>query len=76
MENRLKKLFDFQKFEGNSDLQSVIDSVHSRYSSSAREHPSMTQQTFSVPDSRKNASSEIQPKTESNSRKIITSTPF
>ena len=37
MENRLKKLFDFQKFEGNSDLQSVIDSVHSRYSSSARE---------------------------------------
>ena len=37
MENRLKKLFDFQKFEGNSDLQSVIDSVHSHYSSSARE---------------------------------------
>ena len=37
MESKLKKLFDFQKFEGNSDLQSVIDSVHSRYSSSARE---------------------------------------
>ena len=32
MDNRLKKLFDFQKYEGNADLQSVIDSVHSRYS--------------------------------------------
>ncbi len=31
MEKKLKNLFDFQKFEGNSDLQSVIDSVHSRY---------------------------------------------
>jgi len=31
MERTLKTLFDFQKFEGNSALQSVIDSVHSRY---------------------------------------------
>lgn len=31
MENKLRKLFDFQKFEGNSDLQQVIDSVHARY---------------------------------------------
>ena len=31
MERKLKALFDFQKFEGNSALQSVIDSVHSRY---------------------------------------------
>ena len=37
MERKLKSLFDFQKFEGNPALQSVIDSVHSRYSSSARE---------------------------------------
>ena len=32
MEKKLKALFDFQKFEGNPALQSVIDSVHSRYS--------------------------------------------
>ncbi len=31
MENRLKKLFDYQKFEQNSALQDVIDSVHARY---------------------------------------------
>ena len=31
MERTLKSLFDFQKFEGNSDLQKVIDSTHSRY---------------------------------------------
>lgn len=31
MENKLKQLFDYQKFEGNADLQQVIDSVHSRY---------------------------------------------
>lgn len=31
MEQKLKNLFDFQKFEGNSGLQQVIDSVHSRY---------------------------------------------
>ena len=34
--NRLKDLFDFQKFEPNADLQSIIDSVHARYSSTAR----------------------------------------
>lgn len=32
MENKLKSLFDFQKFEGNPDLQQVIDSVHARHS--------------------------------------------
>lgn len=32
MERTLKTLFDFQKYEGNPALQSVIDSVHSRYS--------------------------------------------
>lgn len=31
MERKLKNLFDYQKFEGNPALQSVIDSVHSRY---------------------------------------------
>lgn len=31
MEKKLKQLFDFQKFSGNAELQSVIDSVHSRY---------------------------------------------
>ena len=31
MENKLKAMFDFQKFEGNSELQQVIDSVHARY---------------------------------------------
>ena len=31
MEKKLKQLFDFQKFAGNAELQSVIDSVHSRY---------------------------------------------
>ncbi len=31
MEKRLKQLFDYQKFEGNSDLQLIIDSVHARY---------------------------------------------
>ena len=31
MESKLKQLFDFQKFEGNSELQQVIDSVHARY---------------------------------------------
>ena len=35
MEKKLKGLFDFQKFEGNADLQQVIDSVHSRYASKA-----------------------------------------
>lgn len=31
MERTLSNLFDYQKFEGNSDLQQVINSVHSRY---------------------------------------------
>lgn len=31
MESKLKKLFDFQRFEGNASLQSLIDDVHSRY---------------------------------------------
>ena len=31
MEKRLSALMDFQKFEGNADMQRVIDSVHSRY---------------------------------------------
>ena len=33
MEKTLRQLFDFQKFEGNAELQSVIDSVHARYAS-------------------------------------------
>ena len=36
MENKLKALFDYQKFEQNKDLQKVIDRVHARYSSIAR----------------------------------------
>ena len=31
MESTLKRLFDYQKVEGNPALQSVIDSVHARY---------------------------------------------
>ena len=31
MEKKLRALFDFQKFDGNSDLQQVINSVHARY---------------------------------------------
>ena len=31
MEKKLRKLFDFQRYEGNASLQSVIDDVHSRY---------------------------------------------
>ncbi len=31
MENILTSLFDYQSFEGNRDLQRVIESVHSRY---------------------------------------------
>ena len=30
-ELNLGQLFDFQKFEGNRELQQVIDSVHARY---------------------------------------------
>ncbi len=32
MEKKLSLLFDFQRFEQNADLQSVIDSVHRRSS--------------------------------------------
>ena len=32
MENKLRALFDFQKYEQNAELQSVIDNVHARYS--------------------------------------------
>ena len=31
MENVLKRLFDYQKFEGNKNLQRVIDGVENRY---------------------------------------------
>ena len=32
MEMALISLFDYQKFEGNSDLQRIIDGVHARHS--------------------------------------------
>ena len=31
MEKKLETLFDLQKFDGNRDLQQVIDSVHAKY---------------------------------------------
>ena len=31
MEKKLRQLFDYQKFAGNRELQSVIDSVHAKY---------------------------------------------
>ena len=31
MDNKLKQLFGYQRFEENRDLQQVIDSVHARY---------------------------------------------
>ena len=31
MEATLNLLFDFQRFDGNTKMQQVIDSVHSRY---------------------------------------------
>ena len=31
MEKKLFRLFDYQKFEANTDLQQVIDTVHARY---------------------------------------------
>ncbi len=31
MGNMLSALFDFQKFDGNADLQRVIDATHARY---------------------------------------------
>ena len=36
LEKKLRALFDFQKYEQNADLQSVIDRVHARYSNNAR----------------------------------------
>ena len=33
---KLAKLFDFQKYSGNAELQGVIDSVHARYASAGR----------------------------------------
>lgn len=30
MENKLFRLFDYQKFEGNKALQEIIDSTHAR----------------------------------------------
>ena len=33
MEKRLRRLFDYQKFEQNAELQGVVDAVHARYSS-------------------------------------------
>lgn len=31
METTLRRLFDYQKFEGSRALQQVIDNVHTRY---------------------------------------------
>lgn len=31
MENKLKQMFDYQKFEGNERLQKVIDSTQSKF---------------------------------------------
>lgn len=31
MERKLSTLFSFQKFEGNADLQKIIDATHARY---------------------------------------------
>ena len=33
MEEKISLLFDFQSYEENEDLQSVIDAVHARYAS-------------------------------------------
>lgn len=30
MENKLFRLFDYQKFEGNEELQRIIDTTHAR----------------------------------------------
>ena len=30
MEKRLRRLFDYQKFEQNAELQGVVDAVHAR----------------------------------------------
>ena len=31
METRLRKLFDYQRFEQNTALQEIIDAVHARH---------------------------------------------
>ena len=31
MEKKLRQLFDYQKYAGNTALQGIIDSVHARY---------------------------------------------
>ena len=31
MERKLEGLFDYQKYEGNANLQQVIDAVHAKY---------------------------------------------
>ncbi len=31
MENLLRRLFDYQKFEGNAALDAVVNAVHARY---------------------------------------------
>ena len=36
MEKKLRALFQYQDFEKNAELQSVIDTVHARYGSTAR----------------------------------------
>ena len=30
MENKISRLFDYQKFEGNTKLQQIIDDTHAR----------------------------------------------
>jgi len=58
MERTLKQLFDYQKFEGNSELQRVIDAVHAKYA--VRELDFAEMETVSAagtpvfPDDRKN----------------------
>jgi len=31
MERKLSQLFDYQKYQGNRELQQVIDAVHAKY---------------------------------------------
>ena len=33
MEGRLRRLFDYQRFESNPELQQMIDAAHMRYKS-------------------------------------------
>ena len=39
MENILKRLFDYQRFEGNAALQQIIHSVHARYTARRQLEP-------------------------------------